>query len=322
MIKHPFCKAVVALCLATSAWSAQAAWPNDKPITMIVPFAAGGSTDVSARLLASKLGDSLKQRVIVENMTGAGSNIGSAYVARAKPDGYTLLFSTNTIATNVSLYKSPGYSLSKDLAPVSEFAQIPNVLVVNNNFPAKTLQEFVDYVRQKKGPVNYGSAGSGSASHLSGALFNSMAHGDMMHIPYQGGAPANVDLVGGQIQAVFAPMVEILSLIEAGKLRALAVTTEGRSPRLPNLPAVDEALPGFNITLWNGVMVPAGTPSAVVNKLAAAIQAVTAEADVRKTLLSQGSIPVGSSPDAFKTLMGKEIQNQARLVKISGAKVQ
>ena len=253
MNKSTFLKAIATVALAAAGLTSQAAeWP-DRPVSLVVPFSAGGSTDATARMLAQKLGDVLGQRVIVENKPGAGGNIGSAFVAKAKADGQTLLMATSTIATNVSLYKSTGFNLQKDLIPVSQVAMIPNVLVVNNDVPTKTLKEFVDYVQQKKAPINYGSAGNGSSAHLAGALFNSMANGAMVHVPYKGGAPANTDLIGGQLQALFSPLVEVLPYIEGGKVRVLAVTTQSRSPRLPNVPAVSEVLPGYEIVLWNGV---------------------------------------------------------------------
>jgi tripartite-type tricarboxylate transporter receptor subunit TctC len=264
----------------------------------------------------------LGQRVIVENKPGAGGNIGSAFVAKAKPDGQTLLMATSTIATNVSLYKSTGFNLQKDLIPVSQVAMIPNVLVVNNDLPTKTLKEFVDYVRQKKAPINYGSAGNGSSAHLAGALFNSMANGAMVHVPYKGGAPANTDLIGGQLQALFSPLVEVLPYIEGGKLRALAVTTQSPSPRLPNVPPVSEVLPGYEIVLWNGVFAPAGTPQQIVDKLNAAIRKVLEDPAVRKLLAEQGSAPVGNSPAEFKQFLATEIDKWGKLVKLSGATVE
>ncbi|ARP81742.1 ABC transporter substrate-binding protein [Bordetella genomosp. 8] len=295
-------------------------WPS-RTVTVVVPFAAGGSTDSTARLVAEKLGKELGQPVVVDNRAGAGSNIGSAYVAKAAPDGYTLLLTSSTIATNVTLYKATGFDLDKDLVPVSQVALIPNVLVVNNDFPARTLAQFVDYVRQKKGPVNYGSAGNGTSQHLSGALFNSMVGGAMTHVPYKGGAPANMDLLGGQIQAVFAPLVEVLPYIDSGKLRALAVTTRQRSPRLPGVPTVSEALPGYEVVLWNGVFAPAGTPPAIVDKLAQALRQVTQDAGVRKVLAEQGSAPVEGSPAAFKTVLTAEVEKWGKLVRLSGAQV-
>ncbi|MEG1768713.1 MAG: tripartite tricarboxylate transporter substrate binding protein [Comamonas sp.] len=323
MTRHTFVQTALAAALAAVSLASHAQdWPAKKPITMVVPFAAGGSTDASARLLAEKLGKQLGQQVIIDNRAGAGSNIGAAYVAKSAPDGYTILFATSTIATNVSLYKNMGFNLATELTPVSQFALIPNVLTVNSNLPARTLKDFVGYVSEKKGPINYGSAGSGSASHLSGALLNSMTKGDMVHIAYKGGALANTDLIGGQIQAVFSPMVEVLPFIESGKLQALAVTTRERSARLPQLPTVAEALPGFEIALWNGVLAPAATPPVVVQQLAAAIQKVVADADVRKMLADQGSVPIGNTPEAFKKALGPEVEKWARLVKLTGAQVQ
>ena len=325
-------RAIIALalgaCLGAGAPAAHAAqpdagadWPTRKAITMIVPFAAGGSTDATARLLAEHLSRQLKQQVVVENRAGAGSNLGSSVAARATPDGYTLLLATSTIATNVTLYKNMGFDLRRDLIPVSQIASIPNVLTVNNNVPAKSLTEFITLVQKKDAPVNYGSAGNGSASHLSGALFNAMAKGDMVHVAYKGGAPANVDLMGGQVQAVFSPLVEVLSYLESGKLRALGVTTPERSPRLPDVPAVGEALPGFDVSLWNGVFVPAGTPPAVVDGLARALKSVTQDTAFRKVLLDQGSAPTSQSPAEFKAFLDQEIDKWAKLVKLSGATV-
>ncbi|WP_316156938.1 tripartite tricarboxylate transporter substrate binding protein [Cupriavidus sp. BIC8F] len=323
MTRRPFLRVALAACLAAASFASHAHdWPSKKVITLVVPLAAGGSTDSTARLLADKLGKELGQQVIVENRVGAGGNIGAAYVAKSAPDGYTLLMATSTIATNVTLYKNMGFDLRKDLVPVSQVAMIPNVLTVNNTMPARTLQEFVEYVRQKKGPVTYGSAGNGTASHLSGALFNSMAHGEMLHVPYKGGAPANADLMGGQIQVVFSPMVEVLPFIDSGKLRALGVTTKNRSARLPNLPAVTEVLPGFDVTLWNGVFAPAGTPPAVVDKLAATIQKLTQDPALRKNLADQGSTPVASTPAEFRKVLDQEIDKWGKLVKLSGARVE
>lgn len=325
-------RAIIALalgaCLGAGASAAHAAqpdagadWPTRKAITMIVPFAAGGSTDATARLLAEHLSRQLKQQVVVENRAGAGSNLGSSVAARATPDGYTLLLATSTIATNVTLYKNMGFDLRRDLIPVSQIASLPNVLTVNNNVPARSLTEFIALVQKKDAPVNYGSAGNGSASHLSGALFNAMAKGDMVHVAYKGGAPANVDLMGGQVQAVFSPLVEVLSYLESGKLRALGVTTPERSPRLPDVPAVGEALLGFDVSLWNGVFVPAGTPPAVVDRLAQALKSVTQEPGFRKVLLDQGSAPTSQSPAQFKAFLDQEIDKWAKLVKLSGATV-
>ncbi|XAH23370.1 tripartite tricarboxylate transporter substrate binding protein [Xylophilus sp. GW821-FHT01B05] len=319
-----FCgKALLAtsLILALAGIAHAGEWP-ERTISLVVPLAPGGSTDTTARLLADKLRAELGQTVIVDNRAGAGGNIGAAYVAKAEPDGYTLLMATSTIATNVTLFKTQAFDLQKDLAPVAQVALIPNVLMVNNDVPARTLSEFVAYVREKRAPVNYGSAGNGTSQHLSGALFNSMAQGQMVHVPYKGGAPANADLIAGQIQAVFSPLVEVLPYIDGGKLRALAVTTPERSARLPNVPAVAEALPGFEVVLWNGVFAPARTPPAVIARLNAAIRKVLQDPVVRKTFAEQGSTPVGNSPAEFRQLLGTEIDKWGKLVQLSGARAE
>jgi len=217
------------------------AWPT-RPITLVVPLSPGGSTDATARLIAQKLPAQLGQTVVIENRAGAGGNIGAQYVAKAAPDGYTFLMHTSTLMTNVTLHKNMPLDVQKDLTPVSRVSLIPNVLMVHADFPAKTLDDFIAYA--KRNAINYGSAGNGTSQHLSAALFNQMADLNMTHIPYKGGAPANADLLAGQIQAVFSPMVEILPFIDSGRLRPLAVTTPQRSPRLPDVPAIAESLPG------------------------------------------------------------------------------
>ncbi|MBV7483802.1 tripartite tricarboxylate transporter substrate binding protein [Bordetella sp. BOR01] len=321
MIKAIAAAAASMLCLMASplAWADN--WPT-RPITLVVPLAPGGSTDATARLIAQKLPKELGQPVVVENRAGAGGNIGADYVAKASPDGYTFLMSTTTLITNVTLYKNMPLDVQKDLAPVSRVSLIPNVLMVNTNFPAQNLDDFIAYVKKHKNTVNYGSAGNGTSQHLSGSLFGQMADVSMTHVPYKGGAPANSDLLAGQIQAVFSPMVEILPFIDSGKLRPLAVTTRERSPRLPDVPAVSEALPGYEVVLWNGVWAPAGTPAPVIQRMNRAINAVLADAEVKKILREQGSTPAGDTPEAFRALVGTEIKKWGDLVKSSGASIE
>ena len=309
--------------LVSSFWFcaafAQSDWPQ-RPITLIVPLSPGGSTDITARLIAQKLKAQLGQNVVVENKPGAGGNTGAQFVVNAPADGYTLLMATSTLATNMSLFKNLTFNLQKDLTPVSQIALIPNVLMVNNEVPAKDLNEFIKLAQQKE--LFYGSAGNGTSQHLSGALLNSMINGKMTHVPYKGGAPANADLLAGQIQLVFSPLVEVLPYIDSGKLRPLGVTTKTRSSRIPNVPAIDEILPGYDVVLWNGILVPARTPELIVNKLAAAIKKVVDDPEVQKTFSEQGSKGVGSTPTDFKDLIAVEVPKWARLVQISGAKVE
>lgn len=296
-------------------------WPS-RPITLVVPLAPGGSTDATARLIAQKLPKVLGQPVVVENRAGAGGNIGADYVAKSAPDGYTFLMHTTTLMTNVTLYKNMPIDVQKDLAPVSRVSLIPNVLMVNTAFPATTLAAFIDYVKKHKDAVNYGSAGNGTSQQLSGALFSKMAGIHMTHVPYKGGAPANADLLAGQIQAVFSPMVEVLPFIDSGKLRPLAVTTAERSPRLPDVPAVAESLPGYEVVLWNGVWAPAGTPQPIIQRMNQAINEVLSDPDVKKVFREQGSTPAGNTPDEFKQLISAEIKKWGDLVKLSGARVE
>jgi tripartite-type tricarboxylate transporter receptor subunit TctC len=242
-------------------------------------------------------------------------------VAKSAPDGYTLLLATSTLAANVSLYKRMGFDLQKDLVPVSQLTRIPNVLTINNNVPAKTLPEFIEYVRRNKGSVNFGSSGNGASQHLSAELFKKMAQVDMVHVPYKGGALATNDLIAGHIQVVFAPLVEVLSYIQAGTLRALAVTTRDRVPLLADLPTMAESMSGFEVALWNGLFVPNGTPPAIVERLSALTQKVMAAPAVQKQVSEQGSTVVVSSPGEFKTFVGSEIEKWGGLVKLSGAQI-
>ncbi|MVW78892.1 Bug family tripartite tricarboxylate transporter substrate binding protein [Bordetella sp. 02P26C-1] len=309
------------LCLGVVSAAQADDWPS-RPITLVVPLAPGGSTDATARLIAQKLPKELGQPVVVENRAGAGGNIGADYVAKATPDGYTFLMHTSTLPTNVTLYKKMPLDVQKDLAPVSRVSLIPNVLMVNTSLPAKTLAEFIDYVKERKDAVNYGSAGNGTSQQLSGSLFGQMIGTQMTHVPYKGGAPANADLLAGQIQAVFSPMVEILPFIDSGKLRALAVTTPERSPRLPDVPAIAESLPGYEIVLWNGVWAPAGTPKPIIQKMNQAINAVLNDPEVQQTFRSQGSTPAGTTPEAFAKLVDSEIKKWGDLVRSSGARIE
>jgi len=307
---------LASLAVAATA-HAQSGWPA-RSITLVVPFAAGGNNDVSGRIVARKLADLLGQPVVVENKTGAGGTIGTAAVATARPDGYTLGFlSSGPVAASVSLMKSLPYDPRKDLLPVARVTTSPSVLVVNPAFPAKDLAEFVAYTRQNPGKVNYGTAGPGSSPHLAGALFESMAGAPMVAVAYRGGAPALADLMGGQIQAVFNPILEVMPQVRAGKLRALAVTTQKRSSLLPDVPALAERFPGYEVLTWNGVFAPPGTPAEVVDKLNAAVRKALADPEVVAKLGELGLEVAFSSPAELGAYVGEQIDQFAKLVRIA-----
>lgn len=298
-------------------------WPS-RVIKLVVTFSPGGSTDVTARLIAEKLRPELGQSVIVDNKPGAAGNIGADYVAKSAPDGYTLLMATSTHVTNQSLYKSLPYDFVRDLAPVSRIAFIPSVLVVNPNYiQVSSLPEFIKYVKDSKGKhkLNYGSGGNGSIGHLSTALFNSMVGADMEQVAYKGGAPATAALLGGEVQVLFGPLVEVLSFVETGKLKALGITNKKRSPMLPDVPAIGEVLPGYEVALWNGILVPAGTPIDIVKNLNAMIVKVLSQPDLIKGLAGQGSEPAGNSPIEFRQFIATEMEKWRALVKTSGAQL-
>lgn len=315
----PIARLVMLLATLVSAFPVQAqpAWPA-RPITLVVPFAAGGNNDVSGRIVARKLAEVLGQPVVVENKTGAGGTIGAAAIASAKPDGYTLGFlSSGPVAASVSLMKSIPYDPRKDLMPVARVTISPSVLVVNPSFPAMDLAGFIAYTRQNPGKVNYGTAGSGSSPHLAGALYESLAGVRMEAVAYRGGAPALADLMGGQIQAVFNPILEVMPQVKAGKLRAIAVTTQRRSALLPDVPALAERFPGYEVLTWNGVFAPPGTPADVVAKLNAAIRKVLADPEVTSKLLELGLEVSVSSPAEFAAYVNEQIEHFAKLARIA-----
>jgi tripartite-type tricarboxylate transporter receptor subunit TctC len=321
MHKRRFLGVLVSATLACGAPHALAqAWPS-RPVTIVVPFAPGGSSDATARMLANKLRAVFNQTFIVENRPGAGGNIGADFVAKAAPDGHTFLLATSSHVTNISLYKSLPYDFVRDLAPVSQVAVIPSLLVVNPAVPARTLPEFIKLAHDPKA-VSYGSSGSGSSPHLAAEVFNKMAAVRMAHVPYKGSGPALIDLLGGQIQAVFAPFIDALPHVRAGKLRALGMTSKARSNLLPEVPAIAEVLPGYDVVLWNGIFAPARTPPDVVARLSQAINDVLRQEDTKKLLAEQGSEPMGSTPEAFRQYVASEIPKWKGLVELSGANVE
>ncbi len=309
-----FIAAALALSGAAGQLHAQA-YPS-KPITLIVPFPPGGTTDVLARALGEKLSQSMGQPVIVESKPGAGATIGADYVAKARPDGYTLLVGAvhHTIATSV--YKKLPYDFQKDLAPITTIALVPNVLVVNSSNPARNVAELVAAAKAQPGKFSYGSNGNGTAQHLIGTQFENATGAQILHVPYKGSGPLTTDLLGGQITMSFDTVTPVLPHIKAGKLRALAVTTGSRSGALPDVPTLNEAgLSGFNIGTWFGVLAPVATPKEIVAKLSAEMVKVIQSADFRKRMAEIGAEPIGDTPEQMARQIKDETEKFAKLVK-------
>lgn len=298
----------------------EAAYPR-QPVTLVVPFPAGGPTDAMARVLALRLGERLGQQVVIDNRGGAGGGIAAEMVARAPSDGHTLFFgTTGTMAINPSLYTKLRYDPVKDFSPVSLMATTMNVLVVSPQVPAKTLGELVALAKAKPGELSYGSAGNGSSNHLSGELFRTSADIQINHIPYKGSAPALVDLLGGRLSMMFDTIAQQTQNIAAGKVNALAVTGPGRSPLLPQVPTGQEAgLKGFDVTIWYGVLAPSGTPVPVVARLQREIVAVMATEEMKKRMQADGAEARTTTPAEFAALIKSDTAKWAPVVKNSGA---
>ena len=295
-----------------------------RPVRFVVAFPPGGGTDIIARSIAQKLGERLGQQVLIDNRPGAGGNIGTDLVAKSSPDGYTLLMgSAGPLAINASLFARMPFDPIKDLAPVTLAASTPNVLVVHPSLPAATVRELIALAKARPGEINFASSGHGTPAHLAGELFNSMAGVKLIHVPYKGAAPALADLLGGQVQLMFSTMPPALPHVRDGKLRALAVTSLKRSPAAPDLPTVDEiALPGFEANTWHGVVVPAGTPEAIVARLNREIVAILHLPDVVERLSGQGAEALGSTPEEFAAYIKSESVKWAKVVRDSGAKAE
>ncbi|RSZ39997.1 tripartite tricarboxylate transporter substrate binding protein [Variovorax beijingensis] len=312
--------AAAALCTAVPA--AAQPYPS-RPVTLVVPQAAGGTNDIVGRLVGQKIGELMNASVVVDNRPGAGGNIGTQLVAKGPKDGYTLLMTiSSSQAINPALYKNPGFDPVKDFKPVGLIGAVPNVLLVNPSFPARDFNEFLKLARQKGANYQYASAGNGTLNHLLGEMLNSMAGISLQHVPYKGVAPALNDVLGGQLPIVFASLPSALSHIKAGKLRALAVSGDKRSPVLPDVPTIAEAVPGYNGTLWIGLFAPAGVPAEVLAKLQDATRKALAAKDLRDKLEQQGvEIAAPATPDQFSKLLQDDLAKWARIVKASGAAV-
>lgn len=309
-----------ALCAATALIAFTTAAADDypsKPIRIIVAFAAGGATDVNARLLAQRLTQQLGKQVIVDNKPGAAGNIGAAEAARSAPDGYTLFYTTSAIASAPSLYKSLTFDPIRDFTPVAMIASAPLLLVANNNFQAKTLKELIDYARANPKRVNYGTSGAGIVLHLAGAQFSNALNIQMEPIHYRGGAPAMADVMGGQIQIMFNVIIDTMPLVQTNRLRALAVTSAKRSPLLPNVPTIAEASgqEGLEIGAWHGILVPKGTPQDVVNRLNAEINTAIKNPEMRQRLLASGNEPLGGSSEQFAAFIKSETARWSKVVR-------
>jgi tripartite-type tricarboxylate transporter receptor subunit TctC len=288
-------------------------FPN-RPIRLIVPYGPGGVTDINARTLATRLGEILGQSVVVDNRAGGASIVGSDAVAKAKPDGYTLLLTSTALAANHILFKKIPYDPVKDLMPVSFVSTVPTVLVVHNQVPAQNLKELVQLARAKPETMNYGSAGNGSGNHLTTEVFLNTTGLKVQHIPYKGGGAVMADLVAGQVTFVFAVLPTALPFITSGKLRALAVSSSQRNPALPDVPTVAESgYPGFNVAEWVGVFAPAGTPAAIIDKLNAAIHQTLKHPDVVARFKSLGAEIVGGPPSNLDTYFRAEVNKWTRL---------
>ena len=294
-----------------------------KPIRMILAFPPGGPTDINARIFALKLGESMNQQIIVDNKPGAGGNIAAAEAAKAPADGYTIFYNTSAISIAPSLYSKLSYDVLKDYAPVALTATVPLVLVVNPALPAKNVRDLVAYAKANPAKMNYGSSGSGTITHLAGALFATQMGLTMQHVPYKGSAPALVDVAGGQTQMMIDTINTVLPYVKDNRLRALAIAIPRRSAALPDVPTLEEAagLPGFEMSAWQGIVVPAATPREIVARLNAEINKAVQNADLRQRLATQGAEPLGGTSEHYAAYIRSELGRWTKVVKDSGARV-
>jgi tripartite-type tricarboxylate transporter receptor subunit TctC len=318
--KHAAAGLLISLAAASSAF---AAYP-DKPVRLVVPFPPGGATDLLAREIGNALSARLGQPVVIDNRPGAGGNIAAVTVARAPADGYTLLFGTfGSLAVNKSLYDKPGYDPLKDLAPVASVAYLPNVLVVHPSVPAHTVPELLALARKEPGKLTYGSFGNGSSSHLAGELFTHMAGVNITHIPYKGSAASMTDLIGGRLTMMFDSVSTALPYIRDGRVRALAVTTQKPSEQLPGVPTLAAAgVPGYELTAWFGVVAPAGTPKAVIDRLNSEIVASLRQPELAGKLASQGTVPFPATPAQFGSYIRAQSEKWDALIRSANIRVE
>jgi tripartite-type tricarboxylate transporter receptor subunit TctC len=303
---------------AVSRLAMAQAYPT-RPVRLIVPVAAGGSADITARLIGQWLSEHLSQPFVIENRAGGGTNLATEAVIRAPADGYTLLMAGAPNAINATLYEKLNYNFINDSVPVVGIVRVPLVMEVNPSVPANTVSEFIAYAKANPGKINMASAGIGSSLHVAGELFNAMTGVHMIHVPYRGSGPALIDLLGGQVQVMFDVLPASIEYVRAGKLRALAVTTTTRSEALPNIPTVSEFVPGYEASAWFGVVAPKNTPGEIVEKLNREINAALADPKIKSRLADMGAMVFGGTPADFSKLISGETEKWAEVVKLSGS---
>ena len=308
--------------LPAAARIARAESYPSRTVRLIVGFAPSGATDIMGRLMGQWLSERLGRTFIIENRAGAGSNVGTEVVVNAAPDGYTLLVATVVNAINATLYDKLNFNFIRDIAPVGGIHREPLVLVVNPSWQARTVPEFIAYAKANRGKINMASGGVGSANHLSGELFKMMTGVDLVHVPYRGAGPALIDLLGGQVQVLFATMSSSISYIRDGRLRALAVTTATPSPVLPDIPTVAEFVPGYEASFWSGIGAPKNTPAEIIDKVNKEMNAGLADPKMKARFADLGSTDLPGSPADFGRLIAEETEKMAKVVKFCGAKVE
>lgn len=317
-MRFPVRSAVAGMLIAGAA--AAQGYP-EKPVIMIAPFPAGGSVDLVARAVAQQMSEIWKQPVVIANRPGAGGNIGAETVARAAPDGYTLLMGTTAISSSPALYSKLGYDVTRDLAPVSLVVKMSNVLVVHPSLPARSVRELRTLAKTRPGVLNSASAGVGSSNHLALVLFNTMARVDITHIPYKGAAPAVTDVIGGHVTMTFVPIAAAVPPVKSGKLRPLGITGATRSPALPEVPTIDEAgVPGYEATSWNALLAPGATPREVVRRVHSSLIESLNVQKVRGALVSVGAEPVGNTPEEFARFLRDEMTKWGKVVKAANVR--
>jgi tripartite-type tricarboxylate transporter receptor subunit TctC len=316
-----FTVTLFAAILTTFALSALAqAWPA-KPVRIVVPFAAGGPADIYARALAEKLQGALGQPFVVEDKPGGGSIVGTDLVAKSAPDGYTLLMMSNTHTVNESLIPERPFQLMRDFVPIAPVNYSDLVMVVHPSVPASSMKDFIALAKSKPGALNYASSGPGTPYHMAGELFKAMAGVDILHVPYKGSSGARTDILGGQVQMMFDAITTMAPNVQAGKVKALGTSGKARSPILPDVPTVSEAgVPGYEAVIWLGLMAPAGTPRAIVDRLNAEVRKIVASSDIKGAWDKQGAIGMSMSPDEFGRFLREDIEKWSKVVKLSGAK--